>query len=143
MSKEQDEDEDEDDDSRVLAREVGLSRYGLISDAVEPSLSTKQRGRLVRVSLDPWVPDYRVGEFAALVRQPLGPVSHSSARAGSSRWPSGPKRRTGPQCESRSCCRARRVRAFAPNFATPFSQLPGSPGAPGRCAADGVRPVRS
>jgi len=27
---------------------VGLFRYGLIQDALEPALSTKQRGRLVR-----------------------------------------------------------------------------------------------
>lgn len=94
MSKEQDEDEDE--DSRVLAREVGLSRYGLISDAVEPSLSTKQRGRLVRVSLDPWVPDYRVGEFAALVRQPrvlsATPAHVLGARGGPQVRSTGPDR---------------------------------------------------
>lgn len=30
------------------ARAVGLFRYGLIRDAADPRLSTKQRGRLVR-----------------------------------------------------------------------------------------------
>jgi hypothetical protein len=30
------------------AREVGLFRYALIREAADPSLSTKQRGRLVR-----------------------------------------------------------------------------------------------
>src|SRR5680860_327003 len=39
---------DQDNARRVRAREVGLFRYGLIQDALEPSLSTKQRGRLVR-----------------------------------------------------------------------------------------------
>ena len=71
------------------AREVGLFRYGLIQDALEPALSTKQRGRLVRVvatrthpgpfgtpvqisraSLDGWIRDYRAGGFAALVPAP-------------------------------------------------------------------------
>ena len=85
MSKEQ----EEDSARRVRAREVGLFRYALISDALDPGLSTRQRGRLVRAvaaqthpgpfgipvrvsrpSLDRWIRDYRVGGFAALVPTP-------------------------------------------------------------------------
>jgi hypothetical protein len=74
VSKEQ----DQDNARRVRAREVGLFRYGLIQDALEPALSTKQRGRLVRAiaaqthpgpfgtpvqvsrsSLDRWIRNYR------------------------------------------------------------------------------------
>ena len=75
---------------RARAREVGLFRYGLISEALDPALSTKQRGRLVRAvaaqihpgpfgpepvrvsraSLDRWIRAYRVGGFAALVPAP-------------------------------------------------------------------------
>ena len=73
----------------VRAREVGLFRYGLISEALNPALSTKQRGRLVRAvadrshvgpagvpvrvsraSLDRWIRAYRAGGFAALVPAP-------------------------------------------------------------------------
>ena len=39
---------DQDSARGARAREVGLFRYGLIQDALEPALSTKQRGRLVR-----------------------------------------------------------------------------------------------
>lgn len=85
MSKQQ----DSEDARRIRAREVGLFRYGLISDALEPALSTKQRGRLVRAiaarthlgpfgtrvqvsraTLDRWIRDYRAGGFAALVPAP-------------------------------------------------------------------------
>jgi len=85
VSKEQ----DQDSARRVRAREVGLFRYGLIQDALEPALTTKQRGRLVRAvaarihpgpfgapvqvsraSLDRWIRDYRTGGFAALVPAP-------------------------------------------------------------------------
>jgi putative transposase len=85
VSKEQ----EEDSARRVRAREVGLFRYGLISDALDPGLSTKQRGRLVRAvaaqthpgpfgllvrvsrpSLDRWIRGYRAGGFAALVPAP-------------------------------------------------------------------------
>jgi putative transposase len=85
VSKEQ----EEDGARRVRAREVGLFRYALISDALDPGLSTKQRGRLVRAvaaqthpgpfgipvrvsrpSLDRWIRDYRAGGFAALVPTP-------------------------------------------------------------------------
>jgi len=68
---------------------VGLFRYGLISDALDPALSTKQRGRLVRAiaegthpgpfgapvrvsraSLDRWIRAYRASGFTALVPVP-------------------------------------------------------------------------
>jgi len=68
---------------------VGLFRYGLISDALDAGLSTKQRGRLIRAvaarihpgpfgapvrvsraSLDRWIRAYRAGGFAALVPAP-------------------------------------------------------------------------
>lgn len=74
---------------RARAREVGLFRYGLISDALDAGLSTKQRGRLVRAlaarihpgplgapvrvsraSVDRWIRVYRAGGFAALVPAP-------------------------------------------------------------------------
>ncbi len=75
---------------RARAREVGLFRYGLISEALDPALSTKQRGRLVRAvaaqihpgpfspepvrvsraSLDRWIRAYRAGGFTALVPVP-------------------------------------------------------------------------
>ena len=75
---------------RARAREVGLFRYGLIQDALDPALSTKQRGRVVRAvaarihpgpfspepvrvsraSLDRWIRAYRAGGFAALVPAP-------------------------------------------------------------------------
>lgn len=85
MSKEQ----DQDNARRARAREVGLFRYGLIQDALDEALSTKQRGRLVRAvaaqahrgpfgspvrvsraTLDRWIRDYRTGGFAALVPAP-------------------------------------------------------------------------
>jgi putative transposase len=81
--------QDQDDARRARAREVGLFRYGLIQDALNEQLSTKQRGRLVRAvaarahlgpfgapvrvsraTLDRWIRDYRAGGFAALVPAP-------------------------------------------------------------------------
>ena len=44
MTKEQDQDRAR----RARAQQVGLFRYGLIQDALDPALSTKQRERLVR-----------------------------------------------------------------------------------------------
>ena len=74
---------------RVRAQRVGLFRYGLIAEALDPALSTRARGRLVRsiagqghpgplggpvrvsrASLDRWIRDYRAGGFAALVPTP-------------------------------------------------------------------------
>ena len=74
---------------RARAQQVGLFRYGLIQDALDPALSTKQRGRLVRAvaaathpgpfglpvqisraSLNRWIRDYRRGGFTALVPTP-------------------------------------------------------------------------
>ena len=85
MTKEQ----DQDDARRARAREVGLFRYGLISEALNEQLTTKQRGRVVRAvaaqahlgpfgspvrvaraTLDRWIRDYRAGGFAALVPTP-------------------------------------------------------------------------
>src|SRR5664279_3188045 len=84
---------------RERARQVGLFRYGLIQDALEPALSTKQRGRLIRAvaaqfhpgpfgapvrvsraSLDRWVRDYRRGGFAALVPSPRRVAAHTPAQ---------------------------------------------------------------
>ncbi len=81
--------QDQDNARRARAREVGLFRYGLISDALNEQLSTKQRGRLVRAiaaqthpgpfgtpvrisraTVDRWIRDYRAGGFAALVPAP-------------------------------------------------------------------------
>lgn len=81
--------QEQDNARRARAREVGLFRYALISEALDEELSTKQRGRLVRAvaakthpgpfgipvrisraSLDRWIRDYRVGGFAALVPAP-------------------------------------------------------------------------
>ena len=74
---------------RVLAREIGLFRFALIHDALDPGLTAKQRGRLVRAvaavehpgpfgapvrvsraNLDRWLRAYRTGGFAALVPVP-------------------------------------------------------------------------
>ena len=85
MTKEQ----DQDNARRARAREVGLFRFALISDALDGELSTKQRGRLVRAvagrthpgpfgspvqvsraTLDRWIRDYKAGGFAALVPTP-------------------------------------------------------------------------
>jgi len=81
--------QDQDRARRARAQQVGLFRYGLIQDALDPALSTKQRGRLVRsvaagihpgpfgvpvrvsrASLDRWIRDYRCGGFTALVPTP-------------------------------------------------------------------------
>ena len=70
-------------------REIGLFRYALVRDLVDPALSKAERGRLVRalaerdhvgpdgrivrvsrVTLDRWVRAYRRGGFEALVPQP-------------------------------------------------------------------------
>ena len=74
---------------RAVARDVALFRFGLIHDALDPGLTAKQRGRLVRsiaagehlgpfgrparvsrASLDRWLRAYRTGGFAALVPAP-------------------------------------------------------------------------
>ncbi|WP_156164357.1 hypothetical protein [Streptacidiphilus albus] len=68
------------------ARLVGLFRYGVVQDALDPALSAKQRGVLVREiaalthvgldgepvqvargTLDRWIRSWRVGGFEALV----------------------------------------------------------------------------
>ena len=77
---------------RERAQQIALFRYQLICPALEPGLSTKQRGRIVRAiadrdhdgpfgdrvrysreSLDRWIRRYRAGGFEALspsLRQP-------------------------------------------------------------------------
>ena len=81
--------QEQDNARRARAGEVGLFRYGLIQDALNEALSTKQRGRLVRAiaaqahpgpfgtpvrvsrpTVDRWIRDYRAGGFAALVPAP-------------------------------------------------------------------------
>ena len=83
---------------RARVRQVGLFRYGLIQDALDPALSTKQRGRPVRqvaalshpgpfgttvvisrATLDRWIRDYRAGGFTALVPAPRRVTSQTPA----------------------------------------------------------------
>gem|GEM_PF-2158774 len=90
--------DDQEATRRVRAREVGLFRYGLISEAIDPALSTKQRGWLVRAvaarthpgpfgtpvqvsraSLDRWIRGYRTGGFAVLVPAPRRLAPHTPA----------------------------------------------------------------
>jgi putative transposase len=71
------------------ARAIGLFRYSLIREAADPTLSTRQRGRLVRAlaeiehtgpfgqpvrvsrpTIDRWIRDWRRGGFDALVPTP-------------------------------------------------------------------------
>jgi putative transposase len=81
-----------DDDTRrraERARRVGLFRYELIQDVIDPALSTRTRGRLVRAlaerehtgpfgapvrvsrhTIDRWARDWRSGGFEALVPRP-------------------------------------------------------------------------
>jgi transposase len=85
-------------DRRLRAQEVGLFRYGLIADALDPGLTTKQRGRLVReiagrvhpgpmwtptrvsrASLDRWIRAHRAGGFQALVPAARRPVPQTPA----------------------------------------------------------------
>ena len=73
----------------MLAREIALFRFGLIHDALDPGLTAKQRGRLIRsiaavehpgpygapvrvsrANLDRWLRAYRTGGFTALVPAP-------------------------------------------------------------------------
>ncbi|MBH1934119.1 transposase [Streptomyces sp. AV19] len=90
--------EEEDRRRAEKARQVGLFRYSLVQDLLDPSLSTRQRGRLarelagrehtdpfgrqVRVSrgtIDRWTRDYRRGGFAALVPEPRKAVPRTPA----------------------------------------------------------------
>jgi putative transposase len=81
-----------DDDTRrraERARRVGLFRYELIQEVIDPALSTRARGRLVRTlaerehtgpfgapvrvsrhTIDRWARDWRSGGFEALVPRP-------------------------------------------------------------------------
>ena len=81
--------EDEDRRRAEKARQVGLFRYALIQDLLDPALTTRERGRLARElaakehtdpfgrqvrlsrgTLDRWARHYRSGGFAALVPEP-------------------------------------------------------------------------
>jgi putative transposase len=82
--------EDKEKQARLeRAREIGLFRYMLIREAADPSLSSRQRGALVRAiaaqehtdpfgrtvklsrwTLDRWIADWRRGGFDALVPSP-------------------------------------------------------------------------
>jgi transposase InsO family protein len=74
---------------RERAHQTGLFRYEIIQDALDPALTAKQRGALVRSlatrtwmapdgqsitvsrhTLDRWIRHYRTGGFQALVPQP-------------------------------------------------------------------------
>jgi putative transposase len=74
---------------RELAREIALFRFRLIQDVLDPGLTAKQRGRLVRsiaegvhpgplgtpvrvsrANLDRWLRAYRTGGFTALIPVP-------------------------------------------------------------------------
>jgi len=80
------------------ARRVGLFRYTVIQEVVDPALSTRQRGRMVRAlaavehpgpagepvrvsraSIDRWVRAYRAGGFAALVPAPANVTARTPA----------------------------------------------------------------
>ena len=80
--------EDDKDGRADRARDVGLFRYALIREAADASLSTRQRGRLVRdlaarehtgpsgervqvsrVTIDRWILTWRRGGFDALLPQ--------------------------------------------------------------------------
>ncbi|WP_131769876.1 DDE-type integrase/transposase/recombinase [Candidatus Protofrankia californiensis] len=80
------------------ARTVGLFRYTVIQEVVDPALSTRQRGRMVRAlaetehrgpsgapvrvsraSIDRWVRAYRVGGFTALVPRPANVTARTPA----------------------------------------------------------------
>ncbi|WP_371664618.1 DDE-type integrase/transposase/recombinase [Streptomyces sp. NBC_00280] len=81
--------EDEDRRRAEKARQVGLFRYALIQDLLDPVMTTRERGRLARElaekehtdpfgrqvkvsrgTIDRWTRDYRGGGFAALVPEP-------------------------------------------------------------------------
>ncbi|MEV8529919.1 DDE-type integrase/transposase/recombinase [Streptomyces sp. NPDC052000] len=81
--------QDEDRRRAEKARQVGLFRYALIQDLLDPALTTRERGRLTRElaakehtdpfgrqvrlsrgTIDRWARHYRIGGFAALVPEP-------------------------------------------------------------------------
>jgi len=83
---------------RARAQDVALFRYRLIAEALEPQLSTKQRGALVRgiadkvhtgpagtpvqvsrKSLDRWIRAWRAGGFEALCPQPRNGLPRTDA----------------------------------------------------------------
>lgn len=89
---------------RERAQQIALFRYQLICPALEPGLSTKQRGRIVRAiadrdhdgpfggrvrysreSLDRWIRRYRGGGLRPCPRHPGSPAPGSTPRCSS--WP--------------------------------------------------------
>jgi putative transposase len=83
---------------RARAQEIALFRYRLIAEALEPGLSTKQRGALVRgiagrvhtgasgrpvqvsrKSMDRWIRAYRAGGFEALCPAPRDVLPRTDA----------------------------------------------------------------
>lgn len=90
--------EEEDRRRAEKARQVGLFRYSLVQDLIDPSLTTRERGkaarelasrehtdpfgRQVKVSrgtIDRWTRDYRSGGFATLVPEPRKAVPRTPA----------------------------------------------------------------
>ena len=90
--------EDEDRRRAEKARQVGLFRYALIQDLLDPVMTTRERGRLARElaekehtdpfgrqvkvsrgTIDRWTRDYRGGGFAALVPEPRKAVPRTPA----------------------------------------------------------------
>ena len=111
-----------DDDTRrraERARRVGLFRYELIQEVIDPALSTRARGRLVRAlaerehtgpfgepvrvsrhTIDRWIRDWRSGGFEALVpapgpSHPAHPGRGAGAGGGVEAGEPGPHRRAG------------------------------------------------
>lgn len=80
------------------ARQVGLFRYGVVQDALDPALSAKQRGVLVREiaagvhvgpdgepvqiarnTVDRWIRSWRIGGFEALVPNAMRAAARTPA----------------------------------------------------------------
>ena len=129
---------DDDVARRARAQQVALFRYQLICPALDPSLSTKARGRVVRATaagthagpfggqccysrdtLDRWIRRYRVGGFDALtpsVRQPGSRIDTTVlelAVALKRENPSAPQRRSCGSCAPRPGGRPRNRRCCA------------------------------
>ena len=158
MTKEQDQDQAR----RARAQQVGLFRYGLIQDALDPALSTKQRGRLVRAvaagihpgpfgmpvrisraSLDRWIRDYRRGGFTALVPTPRRVAAQTPASVLELAVALKTERpdRTAAQVAVVLAAHGG-FTPVGPHPATAFRRGGVHPDPPGRDAAGGVRPVR-
>ena len=139
-----------DDQAVERARQVGLFRYGLIREAADPALTTKQRGRLVREiaaaehvgpfgapvrvsrpTVDRWIRIWRRGGFDALVPAPAPgrartPGRGAGARGRAETGGAGAHRRAG----HRDPADRVRVGAARTHRATPFR--PAGPDHPAR-----------